>query len=285
MSLWLYCCQLDVAWEDKPANWENVRRLLRSRTLEPGALLVLPEMFATGFSMNAAEICERDPSPTELFLARLAVDHGIYVLGGVARLASDGRRLNEAVAFSPAGDCLARYAKMRPFVPGGEAAHYAAGNAVTTFCWGSMVASPFICYDLRFPELFRGAVRQGAQLFPVLANWPSVRTEHWITLLRARAIENQAYVAGVNRCGRDPQFAYDGRSLIVDPMGEIVAQAGGAEVLIGAELKLETLQAWRKQFPVLDDLRPEEQNLSPEKGAPPGAGPDGAGEEGKSGFF
>jgi predicted amidohydrolase len=251
-----YCCQLDIVWEAKQANYAKVARLLAAARPEPGSLVALPEMFATGFSMNVAGIREGTPPETEAFLARTARAHGIYLLGGVVSGSPDGRGRNEAVVYSPAGELLARYAKMQPFTLGGEAAAYAAGDRLVTFLWQGCMVSPFICYDLRFPELFRAVIRRGVQLFVVIADWPVVRIEHWITLLRARAIENQALVVGVNRCGRDPSLVYPGRSLIVDPLGHILADAGDTECVVGAEIDLEALAAWRANFPALKDMRP-----------------------------
>jgi predicted amidohydrolase len=98
-------------------------------------------------------------------------------------------------------------------------------------------------------------VRKGARLFVVIANWPAERESHWVTLLRARAIENQAYVAGANRCGVDPRLRYSGRSLIVDPRGEVLADAGGQEGLVRAEVDFEAQSAYRLAFPALDDMR------------------------------
>jgi predicted amidohydrolase len=116
--------------------------------------------------------------------------------------------------------------------------------------------SPFICYDLRFPELFRTiAASQKPELFLVIANWPEKRILHWIRLLQARAIENQAYVVGVNRIGRDPYYTYTGRSLIIDFNGEIVKDAGEAEGFIEAELDLETLRKYRQGLPFLEDMK------------------------------
>jgi predicted amidohydrolase len=117
-----------------------------------------------------------------------------------------------------------------------------------------MVVSPFICYDLRFPEAFRGAVRRGARAFVVIANWPAERHEHWDLLLRARAIENQAFVVGVNRCGSDPRHAYAGGSMIVDPQGGILARAGGEECVISADLDAASLMEYRERFPALGDM-------------------------------
>jgi predicted amidohydrolase len=180
-------------------------------------------------------------------------------LGGLVRQDPDGRGRNEAVAFSPEGELLARYSKIHPFTFGGESEHYARGETICSFRWHDLEVTPFICYDLRFPEIFRAAVKRGAHLFAVIANWPAKRENHWMTLLRARAIENQAYVAGVNRCGADPKLLYSGRSLIIDPRGETLADAGSEEAMISAEVDLEKLLAWRTEFPVLQDMHWDEK--------------------------
>jgi predicted amidohydrolase len=114
--------------------------------------------------------------------------------------------------------------------------------------------APFVCYDLRFPEVFRSAVRKGAQVMAVIANWPAKRVEHWVTLLKARAIENQAYVIGVNRVGTDPKLTYPGRSLIVDPHGNVLADGGDKEAVIRAEIDAGVVDAWRRDFPALRDM-------------------------------
>jgi predicted amidohydrolase len=248
------CCQLDIVWENPPANQEKVRKLLEKKVLPAGSLLVLPEMFPSGFSMNVDSIVERSPFPSEAFLRSVAVEHGLFVMGGFAAAGSDNRARNHAVVISPEGDTLARYDKIHPFTLGGEAQHYAAGAEIVTFQWQSCVAAPFICYDLRFPEIFRAAALNGAQLFLVIANWPVKREMHWVTLLQARAIENQAYVVGVNRCGTDPKFVYSGRSMVVDPHGTILAQIGNEEGIISADVDVEALQCWRKDFPALQDI-------------------------------
>ncbi len=125
-----------------------------------------------------------------------------------------------------------------------------------TFAWGGFAVAPFVCYDLRFPEVFRVASRSGANLLVVIANWPAARGAHWLTLLAARAIENQAYGIGVNRCGRDPNAAYAGQSRILDPRGRVIAEAGGAVSVVEADLDLEALLTYRREFPVLADLDP-----------------------------
>ena len=234
--------QLDIVWENKAANYEKVRRLLSSTRPEPGTLIVLPEMFATGFSMNAHD-------DTGEFLADVAREYHANVLGGIVR-----DRHNEAVLFDAQGREVARYAKMHPFAFAGEI--FKPGTEpVVVDCYGFKL-SPAVCYDLRFPELFRAGVKRGANLFAVIANWPTSRLDHWLTLLKARAIENQAYVIGVNRCGRDPNADYPGHSQIISPRGDVLADAGEDEGVVRATLDLPELLAHRQKFPVLEDLRP-----------------------------
>jgi predicted amidohydrolase len=249
------CFQLDIAWEDKAANFARVSELARSAALAGDSLLVLPEMFATGFSMNVAGLAEPHGGPTESFLAHLARRHGAHVVGGLISAGTDGRGRNEALAFSPRGRPIARYCKMHPFSFAREHEHYAAGQDVAVFECGPFKAALFVCYDLRFPEVFRRAVRRGADLMLVLANWPASRSEHWTALLRARAIENQAYVVGVNRTGRSPHEVYSGGSVVFDPRGRTLAQANEGECVLRADLDAEALGAWRKEFPALADIR------------------------------
>src|ERR1051326_3159449 len=124
----IYGCQLDIVWEDKQANFDKVRRMAAAESPEPGSLFVLPEMFATGFSMNVDQIAEDPCGETERFAADLAREHGINVMAGLAAKDSPGKGRNEAVVFSPDGDLICRYSKIQPFAPGQEAVHYRAGD-------------------------------------------------------------------------------------------------------------------------------------------------------------
>jgi omega-amidase len=247
--------QLDIAWENKAANFAKVRDLVAAAKVPKGSLVVLPEMFATGFSMNVAGIAETVGGPTQLFLARLAKDHGIFVSGGMVIAAPDGRGLNQSVTMDPEGTRIACYSKIHPFSYAGETNHYAPGTETLTYAWGAASVSPFVCYDLRFPEIFRNAARKGAQVLTVIANWPEPREAHWLALLKARAIENQAFVIGVNRCGRDPKLAYSGRGQVIDPRGNVLADGGNGEGVFAAEIDLASLLAYRKDFPALQDMR------------------------------
>jgi predicted amidohydrolase len=249
------CCQHDIAWEDRDANLARVGALLRGGEIPKGSLVLLPEMFTCGFSLNTALIADSAARETEGFLECLAAELGVYLMGGVVNLDGAGMGRNEAVVYSPAGVEVSRYCKMRPFAPGGEAAHFAAGTAPVIFDWAGCSVAPFICYDLRFPEIQRQAGARRAQLMTFIASWPDARLSHWVTLLQARAIENQCYVAGVNRIGSDPNLHYSGRSIIVSPSGEIIADAGDRECLIRAELDLEALHDYRSRLPFLDDLQ------------------------------
>lgn len=247
--------QYDMQWENRSKNFDTVRQFVAEREFEAGGMLVLPEMFSTGFSMNVAAIAESDPSETEAFLAELAVQTGCAVVGGLVTVKDNGRGRNESLIVAPDGSHLARYQKMRTISYAKEPDHYDRGSELAIFDWQGWRVCPLICYDLRFPELFRRGVDEGAELFVVNASWPTLRVEHWLTLLRARAIENQAYVIGVNRTGSDPARSYPGRSVIVDPWGELVADGGANDGWISAEIDRQRLLDWRVEFPALADRK------------------------------
>ncbi|HMO64132.1 MAG TPA: nitrilase-related carbon-nitrogen hydrolase [Verrucomicrobiota bacterium] len=247
--------QHDLAWETPAANFSRVAALLAAAPPPPGALVVLPEMFATGFTMRAEALAEPEDGPTEAFLASLARRFGVTVLAGRPGRTPAGCQ-NLAIALGPGGAVLARYAKLQPFTPGGEAAEYAPGRGPAVFPWAGLTVAPFICYDLRFPEHFREAARRWRpELFVVIASWPAARIAHWDALLAARAIENQAFVVGVNRTGADPQFAYPGHSRVLGPDGRMLAEAGEGEAVVSAALDVAALRGYRQKLPVLDDLR------------------------------
>ena len=247
--------QLDIQWENRPATHARVRTLIERANLPSGTLAVLPEMFDVGFSMNTAVTDPGAESASERFLCDLARERNLAILAGVVARAGDAKLANEAVAFAPTGEPLVRYRKMQPFTPPGEHIHYPAGNGRASFDWQGMRIAPFVCYDLRFPELFRPAARDGAELIVVVANWPVMRSEHWVRLLQARAIENLCYVLGVNRCGKDPSFAYDGRSSLFDPQGREIFQLDAAEQVRVAQIDPEQVRSWRHQFPALRDMK------------------------------
>lgn len=249
----IHLVQIDSVWEDRAANHAKARQLIASASPQPGSLIILPETFSTGFSMNLATTAEPENGPTEQFLREMAAQYQSCVIGGVVTTAGDGRGMNQALALAPDGMLLARYTKNFPFSLGGEDKTHVAGSAVALFEWQGLRIAPLICYDLRFPELARSAIRAGAEVLVFIAAWPVKRIHHWMTLLQARAIENQAYVIGVNRCGTDPEFTYTGRSLVVDPHGLVIADAAEQERAVSARLDPAVLHDWRRQFPALRD--------------------------------
>lgn len=245
--------QYDIAWEAPEENFECVRAMAAQAGIEQGDLVVLPEMFATGFSLNVETTADDDGAQSG-FLRELAMETGATVLGGVTARGETKAR-NRALVFGGDGAELARYDKVHPFSFGREHEVFEGGDDVALFEWGGLRVCPLVCYDLRFPELFRAGLDAGAEAFVVMANWPAARHEHWLTLLRARAIENQAVVLGVNRCGEDPFLSYKGGSLALDAEGAtLAAAAGGAEVL-SVEVDPAAVRGWRMEFPAWRDRR------------------------------
>lgn len=253
----IHCFQTDVIWEDPRANFERIEELVSNlKSMPTGSLLVFPELSAVGFSMDVDAVAEPVNGDSFQFFSNLARRHACHVLAGIpGKDEATELGLNEAICFAPDGTEVSRYRKVHPFSFANESEHYLAGTEAVVFEIEGWKIAPIICYDLRFPELFRSAVKQGAGLFLVIANWPDLREDHWITLLRARAIENQAYVAGVNRCGNDPMLSYSGASLIVNPMGEVLARAGSKPEVIQSSLDKNLLSDWRHKFPALADMK------------------------------
>ena len=248
--------QLDLAWEDAATNHALVRDRIAAASPQPGDLVVLPEMFATGFSMDVARIAEPAQGVTWQLLRALAQAYRCFVAGGFAELSSTpGKGLNTYVTLGPDGTELCRYHKIHPFSYGGEDKHYLKGCTLPTFELGPFRAATPICYDLRFPELFRQASHQGANLFIVPASWPAARKVHWRLLAQARALENLSWVVAVNRTGEGGGLSYPGATLVVNPLGEIVFEADEAEQVAVVELPFEVLQGVRERFHFLDDVR------------------------------
>jgi omega-amidase len=211
------------------------------------------------FSLDAGALkaitCQTDAREDESFLRALACKYRSTVMGGVVSPAPSGKGFNQSVTFDPAGRELARYSKIQPFLLGSEGECHDPGDHVCTFPLAQFTVAPLVCYDLRFPEHFRTAVKMGADLMVVIASWPVKRHHHWLTLLQARAIENLAFVIGVNRTGADPNFLHNGRSVVVSPHGHIIADAGEGEQVLTTRIEAEAAHQWRRDFPALRDMR------------------------------
>ena len=246
--------QLDIAWEDVPANHARAARLLDQAAALGARLAILPEMFATGFSMDGRRIAQPEGGPTETFLRERASALGLHLLAGVAE-AAEPLPVNRALLVSPDGS-VRRYTKIHPFSFAGEEKVMGSGGEVVSWDVEGLRVTPLVCYDLRFPEPFRLAAEE-TDLFAVLANWPERRRHHWRLLLKARAVENLAYVAGVNRVGEGDGLRYLGDSALVGPWGETVLSSAEQESVLVADVSPETVAEARRKFPVLADRRPE----------------------------
>lgn len=249
--------QLDIAWEDKDANHTRIEAMLDAADVPRGAFVLLPELGDTGFSFDLARIADDRTLP---WARALATRLGVWIQAGFARRGPDGRGRNCAAMVGPDGVVVGTYEKVHPFSYGREIEHFTGGGHLTVGTCAGAGVCPLICYDLRFPELWRlGALASDrpAEVFTIGASWPDARQSHWRTLMIARAIENQAYVVGVNRVGRDPHLSYAGGSLIVAPSGEVLAEAGDTPAVIRADLDLDAMRRWREEFPALRDARPE----------------------------
>jgi len=243
---------MDLAWQDAGSNRAAVERTIESAGVAPGAFVLAPEMTDTGFVPRTNE---RTPTDGAAFATATARRFGLWYQHGCIERADDGFGRNLAVVASPEGHVAARYEKIHPFGYGAETEGFRGGREVVVFDAGEVRIAPFICYDLRFPEVWRLAALAGAEVFTIGANWPDARQSHWRALCISRAIENQAYVVACNRVGKDPQATYCGGSLVVSPKGEIVAEAGDGAGTITADLDLRSLREWRERFPALRDLR------------------------------
>ncbi len=246
--------QLDIAWED-PAAPPPAVLALAARAAPAGArLLVLPEMFVTGFSMDAALTAAHGPASLEL-LVELARTHRCWVVGGFVEAAAP-RPYNVCAVLAPDGREVARYRKIHPFSLAGEHHAYGAGDRLVTVDVDGLAVTPLICYDLRFPELFRSAAAR-TELFVVVANWPTVRGHAWRTLCAARAMDSQAYLLAVNRVGAGQGHDHRGDSTLVDPLGEPLASAAVAPAVILGEVDPLRVASVRRHFSFLTDRRPE----------------------------
>lgn len=244
--------QLDIAWEDPEANFARATTLAAQAAAAGARLVVLPEMFATGFSMRADAMAEHADATLET-LARIARTNSTHVLGGLVVPGSE-RPENIAVIVDPTGVEIGRYSKIHPFSMAEEDQHYAAGNTIVTTDIEGVRVTPLICYDLRFPEPFRAAARR-TDLFVVIANWPIMRSLAWRTLLSARAIDTLAFVLGVNRVGRAEQLEHRGDSALCDPLGEVVTSISHQEGLVLGTVDVDTVTRTREELGFLNDRR------------------------------
>ena len=246
--------QHDIVWEDRAANFVRLAPQVAAAAGAGAEFVLLSETFSTGFSITPG-IGEPEGGPSAQFLQERAAEHGVWVAGSCPEVAPDGELpYNSFVLAGPDGT-VHRYRKLHPFTHGGEHERFRAGEKPVTVEVGGLRVTPFVCYDLRFADVFWHAAPD-TDVYLVTANWPAARRLHWQTLLQARAIENQAYVVGCNRVGTAGDGTeHAGDSRIVSPMGELLATAAGVETVLVADVDPGEVTATRERLRFLADRR------------------------------
>jgi predicted amidohydrolase len=250
--------QMDVKFGDPAVNFATVTRMTEEAKRRGSDLILFPELWSTAYDLTRASRYASSLD-TGLFadLSALAQRTGIHILGSTLSILGVNQFGNTLTVFAPDGTLLADYSKIHLFRLMDEHQYLTAGDKPILVDLPFGRAGLAICYDLRFPELFRGYALAGAEMVFLPAEWPHPRLSHWQTLVRARAIENQMFVFACNRVGRDSSNEFFGHSMAVDPWGEILAEGGEGEELITLTADLSKVQEARRKIPVLQDRRPE----------------------------
>ncbi|MDO5398796.1 MAG: nitrilase-related carbon-nitrogen hydrolase [bacterium] len=245
--------QSEIKFEDKFFNLKRAYEFIQNAANSGADIIFFPEMSFTGFSMNTRLTGETDGYTISL-MRTAAEKHNIAIGFGFVRLL-DGKGENHYLIADKEGNIVSDYTKIHSFTIGGERGDFRSGNTLpsaASIC--GMNISTFICYDLRFPEIFR-AVTDRTDIVAVAANWPASRRNHWRTLLKARAIENQVYIIGINCTGTQKDIYYSGDSMVIDPMGNVLAEAvPGTEQLLLCDISDNVSQV-RRDFPVLESRK------------------------------
>lgn len=258
MKLKISLGQMDVALGAPDENLEKARLLAAEAARRGSDFLVLPELWSTGYDLEKAADYAA-PTDAGIFaeMAAIADRHNLYLLGSCLSRQGDDRFGNTAVLFDRDGQPLGEYSKIHLFRLMDEEKYLTGGDRLTLVDtpWGKMGLA--ICYDLRFPEIFRAYALDGAGVIFLPSEWPHPRLEHWRTLLRARAIENQLYLVACNRVGTSKGTEFFGHSCIVEPWGKTVVEGGEQEMLLTAEIDVGRVDEVRASIPVFADRRPE----------------------------
>jgi predicted amidohydrolase len=245
--------QHDIVWEDKDANFARLAPHVAAAAEAGARLVTLSETFSTGFSMRIDRTAEPAGGLSSQFLAEQAAKHDVWVCGSCFEVAADGVAPYNTLVLAGPGGIVHRYRKIHRFAYGGEDASFSAGTERVTVDVEGLRVTLFVCYDLRFADDWWVAAPD-TDVYVCVANWPEPRRAHWSALLRARAIENQAYVVGCNRVGAGGGgLTYQGDSAVVDPMGHVLATASGTEALLVAEVTAERVAQVRADLPFLAD--------------------------------
>ena len=217
-------------------------------------LVIFPEMTLTGFTMLAEKHSEEIDGLGMQFFMKIAQRYKIHVIAGIIEN-DDGKIYNTSFHFDKNGIIMARYRKVHPSSLANEDKYFSAGNEPLITHIDKIKIGLAVCYDLRFPELYRIYGKENVDLLVTIANWPIPRIEHWRTLLKSRAIENLCYSVGVNRVGNDPYKNYNCCSSVFDPTGKELASVLDEEKIITVELDVEKVKETREKFPFLNNVK------------------------------
>jgi len=249
-------CSAQIAsiWEEPEKTLEKAGVLIRHAAVSGAALICFPEQFATGWDPQPRKNIQDIQGSIVSSLQVYAKEYGVGILGSF-RQAHNPLPKNTAVVIGSDGRILSTYSKMHLFSYGHEDEGNSPGTDLGMFTLGSLSCGIAICYDLRFPDLFRLYAQKGVQAVFVPSAWPHIRTRHWELFIQARALENQMYIIGVNTTGQTPIESYSGNSMTADPQGTIISRANDAEQLVFTDLDPALVSATRRQFPVERDRR------------------------------
>ncbi|MFV2014579.1 MAG: nitrilase-related carbon-nitrogen hydrolase [Candidatus Heimdallarchaeota archaeon] len=246
--------QMAVEYGKSEENFSKIDKFLKSRKIKSGSLLVLPELFLTGYDKIEIEKTAFVDENSIIInkLISVAKEHNITIYGSIAEKV--GNNYSNTAVFITKEGLKERYRKIHLFGPMGEKELFNQGDSIKTINLKGNIFGLSICYDLRFPMMYQKMMNSNAGIILVIAEWPITRVNHWSALLRARAIENQAYVIGVNRVGSDPDYTYGGHSAIYSPYGDTVCEiANSEEDYVVCEIDLSLISKFRSQFDVRKD--------------------------------
>ena len=251
------CIQMNMKLGCPDENFGHGAKLTAQAAKSSPDVILLPETWNTGFypEQGLKDMAQGAAERVQSEIGSLAKKHAVNIIAGSVSDMRDGNVYNTSLVFDRKGQCIASYSKTHLFSPMGENRHYSPGNSLCTFELDGIKAGLIICYDIRFPELTRSLALKGMDVLFCVSQWPDVRIPHLHALAAARAIENQAFVACCNSCGKAGQTQYGGCSIIINPLGGTIALAGADEQLLMGEADIFTLPSIRSAIPVFEDRR------------------------------
>lgn len=252
------CVQLDIVFGKPKENFLKVEEKIREAASLGANIVVLPEMWNTGYDLTRLEeIADVNGEETKKLLTKLSKECQVHIVAGSVSMKKEGKFYNTMYVTNSVGDIVAAYDKAHLIKLMDEHIYFEAGNEKNLFTLDGVKMGGIICYDLRFPEWTRMHTLNGAKVMFIPAQWPAKRIDHWKKLLQARAIENQCYIIAVNRVGNDPNNSFDGNSMVITPWGEVEWTGENKETISIVEIDLNELEDVRSRIPVFQDRREE----------------------------